>query len=110
MILAVAPAAAPAAAANLPERFQKWIDEEVVYIITPAERDVFLALHTDRERDLFIDAFWKHRNPAPGSRENEFRKEHYRRIAYANQHLGLDAPMPGWKTDRGRMYILLGEP
>ena len=95
---------------KLPERYQKWLAEEVVYIITPTERDVFLKLGSDRERDLFIDAFWKHRDPTAETAENEFRTEHFRRTAYANQYLGRDAPLPGWKTDRGRMYILLGEP
>lgn len=110
VILAVALPAAPPDRPNLPERYQKWLDEEVVYIITPVERDVFLKLRTDRERDLFLDAFWKHRDPTPDTPENEFKTEHYRRIAYANQYLGRDAPFPGWKTDRGRMRILLGEP
>jgi len=95
---------------RLPERYQKWLDEDVAYIITPAEQDVFLRLQTDRERDVFIEAFWKHRNPAPDSSENEFKTEHYRRLAYANQYFGREATLPGWRTDRGRMYILLGEP
>jgi GWxTD domain-containing protein len=110
VLLTAAAAAAPAEPTRLPERYKKWLDEEVVYIITPVERDVFLKLRTDRERDLFIDAFWKHRNPTPGTQENEFKTEHYRRLAYANQYLGRDAPFPGWKTDRGRMHILLGQP
>jgi GWxTD domain-containing protein len=94
---------------KLPESYKKWLDEEVVYIIAPMERDVFLKLQTDRERDLFIEAFWKQRDPTPGSPENEFKTEHFRRIAYANRYLGRDAPRPGWKTDRGRIYIILGE-
>lgn len=95
---------------KLPERYQKWLDEEVVYIITSVEKDVFLKLRTDRERDLFIEAFWNHRDPTPSSPTNEFKTEHFRRIAYANQQLGREGAVPGWKTDRGRMYILLGEP
>lgn len=102
--------AASADAPKLPERFRKWLDEDVAYIITPVEKDVFLKLQTDRERDTFIEAFWKHRDPTPDSPENEFKTEHYRRLAYANQRLGWEATIPGWKTDRGRMYILLGEP
>ncbi len=94
---------------KLPESYKKWLDEEVVYIIAPMERDVFLKLQTDRERDLFIEAFWKQRDPTPGSPENEFKTEHFRRIAYADRYLGRDAPRPGWKTDRGRIYIILGE-
>jgi GWxTD domain-containing protein len=109
LLTAVSSAAGPGAPA-LPERYKTWLLEEVVYIITPVERDVFVKLRTDRERDRFMEAFWKHRDPTPGTPENEFKTEHYRRIAYANQYLGRDAPFPGWKTDRGRMYILLGEP
>jgi GWxTD domain-containing protein len=94
---------------KLPESYKKWFDEEAVYIIAPMEREVFLKLQTDRERDLFIEAFWKQRDPTPGSAENEFKTEHFRRIAHANRYLGRDAPRPGWKTDRGRIYIILGE-
>jgi len=110
LALAVALPAATAAKPELPERYKQWLDEEVVYITTSTERDVFQKLTTDRERDLFIEAFWKHRDPTPDSAANEFKTEHYRRIAYANQYLGREAPVPGWKTDRGRMYIILGEP
>jgi GWxTD domain-containing protein len=110
LALAVALSAATAARPELPERYKKWLDDEVIYIITSTERDVFLKLSTDRERDLFIEAFWKHRDPTPDSAANEFKTEHYRRIAYANQSLGREAPVPGWKTDRGRIYIILGEP
>jgi GWxTD domain-containing protein len=95
---------------QLPSQYKKWLDEEVVYIITPVERDVFLKLQTDRERDLFIDAFWKHRDPTPNTPDNEFRTEHYRRINYANHFYGRSSPMAGWRTDRGRIYIILGEP
>jgi GWxTD domain-containing protein len=92
------------------QTYQKWLDEEVVYIITPLERDVFNKLQTDRERDLFIEAFWKHRNAGDTGKETSFRAEHYRRITYANRYYGRTSPLPGWRTDRGRMYILLGEP
>jgi len=95
---------------ELPPRFIKWLKEEVVYIITQTEKDVFLQLETDRERELFIEAFWKHRDPTQGTPENEFKKEHSRRINYANYNLGRGVPKPGWKTDRGRIYIILGEP
>ena len=94
----------------LPSPYKKWLDEDVVYIITAREREVFLKLQTDRDRDLFIGAFWKHRDPTPGTPENEFRTEHYRRIGYANRYFGRSAPVPGWRTDRGRIYIILGEP
>ena len=95
---------------DLPDRFRKWLEEEVLYIITPKEKNVFLQLERDRERDLFIEAFWKHRDPDPNSLENEFRDEHYRRINYANKWLGRGTPTPGWRTDMGRIYIILGEP
>lgn len=95
---------------DLPERYKKWLDEEVVYIITPLEKEVFLKLKTDRERDLFIEAFWKHRDPTPGTPQNEFKNEHYRRINYVNHFFGRTTPKPGWRTDRGRIYIILGEP
>lgn len=94
----------------LPDRYKKWLTEEVVYIITPSEREVFLKLKTDRERDLLIDAFWKHRNPIPGAAENSFKTEHYRRLNYANTYYGRSSLKPGWQTDRGRTYIILGEP
>lgn len=95
---------------SLPERFTDWLEEEVVYIIAPLEEKVFLQLQSDRERDLFIQAFWAQRDPSKGDNENEFRKEHNRRINYANQYFGRATPKAGWKTARGRMYIILGEP
>ncbi len=95
---------------ELPEQYKKWLEEEVVYIITPVEREVFLKLTSDRERDLFMEAFWKHRDPTPASPENEFKNEHYRRINYVNHFFGRSGPKPGWRTDRGRIYIILGEP
>lgn len=101
---------APAQKTKLPERFRQWLDEEVVYIISPTEREVFLKLQSDRERDMFIEAFWKQRDPTPASPTNEFKDEHVRRLAHANRVLGRDSARPGWRTDRGRMYIILGEP
>ncbi|HYA49097.1 MAG TPA: GWxTD domain-containing protein, partial [Burkholderiales bacterium] len=94
----------------LPERFRQWLDEEVVYIITSHEREVFLHLTTDRERDMFIEAFWKQRDPTPGTPQNKFREEHYRRLKHANDIYGRSSPVPGWRTDRGRTYIVLGPP
>jgi GWxTD domain-containing protein len=95
---------------KLPPRYKQWLEEEVVYIIVSIEREVFLKLESDRERDLFIEAFWKHRDPTPGTPENEFKKEHYRRLSYVNHFYGRTTPKPGWRTDRGRIYIILGEP
>jgi len=93
----------------LPPQYKKWLDEEIVYIITPKEKAVFLQLKTDNDRDLFIEAFWKQRNPSPTKERNEFKDEHYKRIEYANRNFG-EAAIPGWKTDRGRIYIILGRP
>jgi GWxTD domain-containing protein len=94
----------------LPEKYKKWIEEEVVYIISPKEKEVFLSLENDRQRDMFIEAFWKQRDPNPDTPENEFKEEHYRRIKYANQHFGKESPGAGWRSDMGRIYIMLGEP
>lgn len=94
---------------DLPDNYRKWLQEEVVYIITPKEKEVFLKLENDRERELFIEAFWKQRDPNPNTPENEFKKEHFRRIAYANQWFGRDSPGPGWRSAMGRIYIMLGE-
>jgi GWxTD domain-containing protein len=95
---------------SLPPQYQKWLDEEVVYLITPVEKKVFLVLRSDRERDLFIQAFWKKRDPNPLSEINEFKEEHDKRIDYANRTYGRISALPGWKTDRGRIYIILGPP
>jgi GWxTD domain-containing protein len=88
--------------------YKTWLNEEVPYIITDEERKAFLSLSNDEEREAFIENFWQRRNPNPDSAENEFREEHYRRIAYANEHYA--AGKPGWKTDRGRIYIMWGPP
>lgn len=90
-------------------KYRAWLEEEVVYIITLTERQVFLDLSSDRDRDFFIEAFWRHRDSSPETEKNEFREEHARRIAYANKRF-LGAGKPGWKTDRGKVYIILGEP
>jgi|SRR5579863_1488464 len=90
--------------------FQKWLNEEVPYIITDAERNTFNQLQSNSERETFIEQFWARRNPTPGAVENPFRAEHYRRIGYANEHFGSKAETPGWKTDRGRIYIAFGPP
>ncbi len=95
---------------RLREDHRAWLEEEVVYIITDREEDVFLSLDTVEERDRFIEVFWEKRDPYPATPENEFRDEHYSRIEYANQYLGRDTFRDGWRTDRGRYYILLGEP
>ncbi|HZT58087.1 MAG TPA: GWxTD domain-containing protein [Pyrinomonadaceae bacterium] len=88
--------------------FKKWIEEDVVYIITPEERKAWNKLQTDEEREQFIEAFWRRRDPDPDTEVNEYLEEHYERIAYANQHFA--SGIPGWKTDRGRIYIMYGPP
>ena len=88
--------------------YKKWLTEDVAYIITDEERRAFKALSTDEEREQFIEQFWLRRDPTPDTQENEFKEEHYRRIAYANEHYA--SGIPGWKTDRGRIYITFGPP
>ena len=88
--------------------FGDWLNQDVPYIITDDERKAFLALSTNEEREQFIETFWQRRNPDPDSGENTFKEEHYRRIAYANEH--FSSGIPGWKTDRGHIYILWGPP
>jgi len=93
---------------ELSEDYKRWLNEDVRWIITDEERKAFLQLSNDEERDKFIEAFWDRRNPNPDSEDNEFKDEHYRRIEYANDHYA--AGVPGWKTDRGRIYIVYGPP
>ena len=88
--------------------YKTWLDQDVAYIISDEERKAFRNLSNDEERDSFIEQFWLRRNPNPDSPDNEFREEHYRRIAYANEHYA--AGKPGWKTDRGHIYISFGAP
>lgn len=95
---------------RLSEDYREWLEMEVVYIITDIERDIFLDLETREERTAFIEAFWARRDPDPATIENEFRTEHYRRLEYAIKVLGRESSRPGWRTDRGRYYIILGEP
>jgi GWxTD domain-containing protein len=103
----------PAATQNTPHRlitsaWQKWLDDDVVWIMTNQERIAFKNLTTDEQRDAFVEAFWESRNPDPGARENKLKEEHYRRIAYANTQ--FPTAIPGWQTDRGRIYIIHGAP
>jgi GWxTD domain-containing protein len=93
---------------ELSKTYKKWLDEDVSWIITDEERAAFKQLSNDEERDNFIEAFWQRRDPTPDTEENEFKEEHYRRIAYSNEHFA--AGVPGWKTDRGRIYIVYGKP
>ncbi|HEX3375513.1 MAG TPA: GWxTD domain-containing protein [Candidatus Acidoferrales bacterium] len=88
--------------------YKKWLEEEVPYIITDEERSAFLQLQTNEEREQFIEGFWQRRDPTPDTVENEFKEEHYRRIAYTNER--FSSGIPGWRTDRGRIYIMWGPP
>jgi GWxTD domain-containing protein len=105
-MLAQTRVAAPEAA--LPAVYQNWLDQDVAYIISDEERAQFLAFADDKDRDNFVRAFWEKRNPSPGNRENAYKEEHYRRIAYANLHFA--SGHAGWATDRGKTYIVLGPP
>jgi GWxTD domain-containing protein len=92
---------------ELSRPYKKWLEEDVVWIITDEERAAFKQLSNDEERDNFIEAFWQRRDPTPDTEENEYKEDHYQRIAYANEHFA--AGVPGWKTDRGRIYIVYGK-
>ena len=117
------PAAAPAPAGKMTKEqkaklkkslkeletpYKTWLNEDVVYIISPEERTEFLRLSTNEEREQFIEAFWLRRSTNPDLPDNDFKEEHYRRIAYANEHYA--SGIPGWRTDRGRIYIIWGKP
>jgi len=88
--------------------YKRWLNEDVRWIITDEEMSAFKKLSTNAERDQFIEQFWLRRDPTPDTEENEYKEEHYRRIAYANEHFA--AGVPGWRTDRGRMYVMYGKP
>ncbi len=87
-----------------------WLEDEVAYIITPVERDVFQRLATDADRDALIEEFWRQRDPTPGTARNEFKDEHYRRLEFTDKTFGRGLPFKGRKTERGRFYITLGPP
>src|ERR1700678_978827 len=91
---------------ELSKTYRKWLDEDVRWIITDEEKSAFMQLSNDEERDQFIEAFWQPPDPTADNEEDEFKEEHYRRIAYANEHFA--AGIPGWKSDRGRIYIVFG--
>jgi len=121
VLLALLGAAAPAVAQKkddpeaakkeeraMRERWRQWMENEVAYIITDEEKALFDKLSTDEERDRFVEDFWRRRDPEPRTAENEYKIEYYRRIAYANDRYA--SGIPGWKSDRGRVYITLGPP
>src|SRR5436309_2292609 len=94
--------------ANREAYYKKWLQEDVVYIISEEEKKVFKALTAEEQKESFIEQFWHRRDPDPRTSENEFKEEHYRRIVYANERFA--SGIPGWKTDRGRIYIIWGKP
>ncbi|MFN2482268.1 MAG: GWxTD domain-containing protein [Pyrinomonadaceae bacterium] len=93
---------------ELKKVYKDWLSEDVAYIITDEERKAFKKLATDEEREQYIEAFWRRRDPDPDTDENEYKEEYYERVAYANEHFA--SGIPGWKTDRGRIYIMFGKP
>ncbi len=112
LVLLLAAASAPAQKVDekdLPEQYRDWL-ALVAYHIQPVERDVFLQLRSDRDRDVFIEAFWKQRDPTPGTPENEYRDELAKRFRYVNEFLGRTVAREGWRTDMGRIYMILGPP
>ena len=108
--VAVLSAFATNSARKLAPTYHHWIEEEVPYIISSAERKEFLGLTSDPQRDSFIEAFWRVRNPDPNSEGNTYKEEHYRRLSYANEHFGALRYDNGWRTAMGRIYIVLGPP
>jgi GWxTD domain-containing protein len=94
--------------ASLSPVYERWLNEDVAWIFAPEERDAFVKLRNDAERDHFVQQFWDRRDPTPGTTENEYKQEHYRRIAYSNEHFA--SKLPGWRTDRGKTYIVKGPP
>ena len=109
-LLLASAAASAAQTETLADEQEKWLEEDVRYIITERERELFRSLETLDERARFITAFWAKRDPNRTTPKNELKDEHYRRIDYANEFLGRESFLPGWRTDRGRYYIILGEP
>src|SRR2546422_11644372 len=93
---------------ELKKAYKDWVEKDVAYIITDEESKAFKKLQTDDERERFIEEFWRRRDPDPDTDENEFKEEYYERIAYANEHFA--SGIPGWKTDRGRIWIMYGKP
>ena len=108
--LTMTTAVIPADNEDLPAKYRRWLEEDAAYIISEDEKAIFHQFETDEQRDRFIAEFWLERDPSPGTERNEFREEHYRRVAYADEFLGRETGRRGSKTDRGRIYILLGEP
>jgi GWxTD domain-containing protein len=110
LLSGVLPTIQGAGKTNLPPRWKVWLDADVNYIITIKEREVFSVLQSDKERETFKEGFWLQRDPTPGTPANEFKTEHYRRLMHADEYFGRSSMKTGRETDRGRIYVLLGEP
>jgi GWxTD domain-containing protein len=110
LLLLVSAWAASKQEKNLSPRYRAWLTRDVTYIISKEEKEAFLKLVTDQDRDQFIDRFWDSRNPTPGAPDNPYKDEIYRRIAYANQYFGHESGTEGWRSSMGRIYITLGAP
>ncbi len=110
LALASAAAAGPSQKTALSAKHKAWLEDDVAHIITPVERDVFKKLESDADREALIEEFWRQRDPTPGTDRNEFRDEHYRRLAFADKTFSRGVPFQGRKTERGRIYIALGPP
>lgn len=110
LVSLVAAGEARAGGAPLNKKHKKWLEEEVVYIISDEERKAFLSLASDEEREKFLQRFWDIRDPTPGTPQNEYKEEHYRRIEYANSYFRSEWNPEGWRSDRGKIYIILGPP
>jgi len=110
MALLVCATAGGADKTKLAPRHRDWLEKEVGYIISKEEKEVFLKLPTDEDREKFIEQFWKDRDPTPGTPENEYKDEHYKRVQYANAYFGAEWNSDGWRTDRGKIWIVLGPP
>lgn len=110
LLLVVSSAFAKESVKNLPPRYREWVTKDAAYIISNDERDAFLKLVTDADRDNFIEKFWEIRNPTPGSPINTYKQEHYERLQYASDHFSTNKSENGWQTDMGKVYITLGAP
>ena len=109
-LLAASSSSADERVERLPEHHRSWLEHDVTYIILERERELFLSLETMEEREHFIEAFWRNRDPNPSTPENEFKDEHYRRLEYVDEFFGRGQSRDGWQTDQGRYYIILGPP
>ena len=93
---------------EIQDYFERWLKQDVIYIISLEEKSVFQKLTRPEEKERFIEQFWARRDTDPTTAINEYKEEHYRRIAFTNEH--FKAGRDGWLTDRGQIYIIHGPP